>query len=85
MEEHPQREWPPRVTGHECSSGMPLVRRPDDASANAVIRRIDTYMQTTMPLVDWYRERGLLRCINAGQAIEQVSADIESVIEGTWA
>ena len=85
MEEHPQREWPPRVTGHECSSGMPLVRRPDDASANAVIRRIDTYMQTTMPLVDWYRERRLLRCINAEQAIEQVSADIESVIEGTRA
>ncbi len=85
LEEHPQREWPPRVTGQEQDSGMPLVRRPDDASADVVLRRIDTYMQTSMPLVDWYRERGLLRCVNAGQSIEQVSADIQAAIEGTRA
>ena len=82
LEEHPQHEWPPRITGFERNSGMPLVRRSDDASADAVIRRIDTYKQTSMPLVDWYRERGLLRCVNAEQSIEQVSADIKAAIEG---
>ena len=81
LEEHPERAWPPRVTGHERDSGMPLVRRPDDASADVVIRRIDTYMETSMPLVDWYRERGLLHCVNAEQSIEAVSADIRAIIE----
>lgn len=85
LEEHPQREWPPRVTGHEVDGGMPLVRRPDDASADVVLRRIDTYMQTSMPLVDWYRERGLLRCVNAEQSIEQVSAELMAAIEATRA
>ena len=81
LEEHPQREWPPRVSGVERDSGMPLVRRPDDASADVVIRRIDTYMDTSMPLVDWYRGRGLLRCVDAEQSIEDVSAAIQSIIE----
>lgn len=80
LEEHPQGHWPPRVIGHEREGGARLVRRPDDASAVAVIRRIDTYMATTMPLVDWYRARGLLHCIDAEQSIEQVSAAIEAII-----
>lgn len=81
LEEHPQREWPPRVTGVESDSGMPLLRRPDDASADVVIRRIDTYMDTSMPLVDWYRGRGLLRSVDAEQSVEDVSAAIQSLIE----
>ncbi|MCY4525380.1 MAG: nucleoside monophosphate kinase [Anaerolineaceae bacterium] len=81
LEEHPERAWPPRVSGSECDTGMPLVRRPDDASADVVIRRIDTYMETSMPLVNWYRERGLLRCVNAEQSIEDVSAAVQAVIE----
>ena len=81
LEEHPERAWPPRVAGSECDTGMPLVRRPDDASADVVIRRIDTYMETSMPLVNWYRERELLRSINAEQSIEDVNAAIQAVIE----
>ena len=83
LEEHPQGLWPPRVTGHERAGGARLLRRPDDASAAAVIRRIDTYRETTMPLEDWYRERGLLRCIDAEQSISKVSADIQAAIEET--
>lgn len=81
LEEHPDGAWPPRVTGSECDTGMALVRRPDDASADVVIRRIDTYMETSMPLVNWYRERGLLRSVDAEQSIEDVSAAIQAVIE----
>ncbi|MCY3719611.1 MAG: nucleoside monophosphate kinase [Anaerolineaceae bacterium] len=81
LEEHPEGAWPPRVTGSECDTGMPLVRRPDDASADVVIRRIDTYLETSMPLVNWYRGRGLLRSVDAEQSIEDVSAAIQAVIE----
>ena len=49
LEEHPDGAWPPRVAGSERDTGMPLVRRPDDASADVVIRRIDTYLETSMP------------------------------------
>ena len=81
LEEHPDGAWPPRVAGSERDTGMPLVRRPDDASADVVIRRIDTYLETSMPLVNWYRERGLLRSVDADQSIEDVSAAIQAVIE----
>ncbi len=81
LEAHPQGEWPSRVTGVERATGEALVRRPDDASAEAVIRRIDTYMETSMPLVTWYRERGLLRTVDAEQSIEEVSAAIAAAIE----
>jgi len=81
LEEHPDKAWPPRVAGSERDTGMPLVRRPDDASADVVIRRIDTYLETSMPLVNWYRERGLLRSVDAEQSIGDVSAAIQAVIE----
>ena len=81
LEEHPDGAWPPRVTGSERDTGMPLVRRPDDASADVVLRRIDTYVETSMPLVNWYRRRGLLRSVDAEQSIGEVSAAIQAVIE----
>jgi len=81
LEEHPEGAWPPRVSGCERDTGMSLVRRPDDASADVVIRRIDTYLETSMPLVNWYRGRGLLRSVDAEQSIEDVSAAIQAVIE----
>ena len=53
-EDHPEGTFPPRVVGTEKASGAPLIRRADDANAGAIIKRIDTYLETTMPLVDYY-------------------------------
>lgn len=81
FEDHPEGQYPPRLIGVEKATGLPLVRRPDDANAGAIIKRIDTYLETTQPLMQYYHERGLLSEINASQPIEQVSAAIKTVID----
>jgi adenylate kinase len=81
FEDHPEQQYPPRVAGVELSTGNPLVRRPDDANAGAIIKRIDTYLETTRPLIRYYREKALLTEIDAEQSIENVSRVIKAAIE----
>jgi adenylate kinase len=81
FEDHPEHTYPPRVVGKEKKTGAALIRRPDDANAGAVIKRIDTYLQTTMPLVDYFRGKGLVTEIDAEQSIPAVSAAIKAVLD----
>jgi adenylate kinase len=81
FEDHPEGHFPPRVVGTDNKTGNPLVRRPDDANAGAIIKRIDTYLATTRPLIEYYRGKGLLTEIDAEQPIEDVSRAIKAAIE----
>ena len=65
----------PGVNATLKSTGEDLIRRADD-EAGSVVKRIDTYVETTKPLVDYYREHGLLTEIDALQSIAEVSAEI---------
>ena len=75
-------QYPPRLQATLCQTGETLKRRPDDASADAVIKRIDTYLETTQPLIDYFGAKGLLRRINADQSIDAVWADITRALDG---
>lgn len=78
--EHPDKEFPPRIHAVLKSTGEVLRRRPDD-EAGSVIKRIDTYLNETAPLVEYYRARGLLIEINADQPIDAVSQAIKTVVD----
>ena len=65
--------FPPRLKAIEKARRTELVRRPDDGSAHAILKRIDIYVETTQPLIDYYRGKGLLREIDADQSIAAVS------------
>lgn len=79
--EHPDGEFPAKVTAILEESGEELQRRSDDANAAAVIKRIDTYLETTQPLIEYYQDKGLLLEVDADQSIEAVSEDIRKAIE----
>jgi adenylate kinase len=79
--EHPDNEYPPRVEGTVKATDEALVRRPDDANAGSIIQRIDTYLATTTPLIEYFEGHDLLVRVDAQQPIEAVSADIEKIIE----
>lgn len=79
--EHPEKAFPPRIDATLRSTGEKLIRRPDDANAAAIIKRIDTYLETTQPLIDYYRAKGLLRTIDADRPIEIVSEEIAALID----
>lgn len=79
--DHPEKLFPPRLKAVETATGTELVRRADDGNAHAILKRIDTYVETTQPLIDYYRGKGLLREVDADQPIPVVSQAIRAAIE----
>ena len=73
--------FPPRLEASLSADGSLLTRRPDDASADAVIQRIDTFLDTTRPLISYFESRGNVLKINADQSIDAVWSDIRQTLE----
>jgi adenylate kinase len=70
---------PPQVAGRCDIDDAPLRQRPDD-TPEAVEKRINLYFEETAPLLDYYRQRGLLIKINADQPIGRVTNDLMEAI-----
>ncbi len=68
---------PPKVPGVCDYDGSELYQREDD-KPEVVRNRIRVYLEQTMPLVAYYRQRGLLVEIDGTQPIDQVT-------EALWA
>lgn len=65
----------------KCSNcGAELVKREDDEPA-VIINRMQTFLDKTMPLVSYYRNKGILLEINGEQPIENVTEDILKRLE----
>jgi adenylate kinase len=79
--DHPDKSFPPRLEATLKATGEKLKRRPDDASAHAIIKRIDTFRETTQPLIAYYEGKGLVSRVDASKSIESVSQDIQRLIE----
>lgn len=60
--------------------GARLYQREDDTEETQK-RRIEVYFEQTAPLLDYYREQGLLVEINGEQPIEQVQQDLVQTIQ----
>jgi adenylate kinase len=56
-----------------------LLQRPDDNEAT-VAERLRVYEEKTRPLIEFYRDRGLLRVINAEGSVEQVTERLEQAL-----
>ena len=78
--EHPDKTFPPRLEVIHKPTGEVLNRRPDD-EAFSVIKRIDTYVESTQPLVEYYRGKGVLVEVMADQPIDAVSQSIKDAID----
>lgn len=81
FEEDANKQYPPRIVAKLKSTGEELERRADDANAASVIKRIDTYLDTTQPLIDYYRTKGLVYRIQADRSIEEVSTEISKLLD----
>jgi adenylate kinase len=66
---------PPKQQGVCDVEGAQLIQRDDD-KAETVERRIRVYMDQTSPLIEYYRQKGLLVEVDGTQGIEDVSKDI---------
>lgn len=72
---------PPRREGVCDRCGGELFQRSDDTEEK-VGTRLDEYTNKTAPLLDYYRERGLLREVDGEQDIERVTATIAAILRG---
>ena len=62
------------------ADGTPLIQRDDD-KAETVLNRLAVYHQKTAPLIDHYREAGLLKNISGGLSLEEISEEIFRTLE----
>lgn len=79
IENDPDGNFPPRVVA--LLDGKALKRRSDDADAMAIIKRIETYLAETMPIVEYYRNDGIVTDIEADMPIDVVSYYIKTVLD----
>ena len=63
-------------------TGEPLIQRPDDNEA-ALKKRLATYHRETVPVVDYYRKKGIHTRINADQPAFAVWQNIRTIFNGS--
>jgi len=71
---------PPHKPGICDICGGELYQREDDR-VDVVSERIKVYLKDTVPVIDYYRGRGILRVVEGTRDIEAVAADVEMQLE----
>lgn len=71
---------PPKEDGVCDVDGGELFTRPDD-QPESVLKRIGDFHAKTKPLLDYYRNKGLLLEVSAEKAIDDVTKDVLAVLE----
>ena len=69
---------PPPCNG-QCTAPR-LIQRPDDAE-ETVTKRLGVYEAQTAPLVGFYRERGLLKTVQADAPLAEVTSRVEAALQ----
>lgn len=73
---------PPSQTGVCDRCGGELYQRPDDTPETQK-RRIVVYFEQTAPLIDYYREQGLLAEVDGTPGIEEIQASLLGIVRGS--
>jgi adenylate kinase len=72
---------PPKRPGVCDNDGGELYQRGDD-KPETVRKRLHVYWEQTSPLIDYYRDRGMLVEVNGDQPIDAVAADLRAAVAG---
>ncbi|HEY71725.1 MAG: adenylate kinase [Chloroflexi bacterium] len=71
---------PPQKEGVCDRDGGELYQRDDDRP-ETVRKRLKVYWKQTSPLIDYYRDQGVLAEVNGDQPIEAVQAELRAAVE----
>ena len=73
----------PPVEPNNCSNNQcvsrELIKRSDD-NESTVTNRLKTYDDQTLPILDYYRKKGIVKDVDAMKAINEVTGEIKSII-----
>jgi len=71
---------PPKVADTCDHCGTQLIHRSDD-KVEVVSSRLETYKRETAPLIDFYKNKGVLKTLNADNTPEHIFAEILKVLQ----
>ena len=74
------RNHPSQVEGMCDVCGSPLIQRADDTEEQLRVR-LNEHEKNTKPVLDYYREKGLVVDINATRSIDEVWNDVAAALE----
>ena len=69
---------PPENPEHLCDPKF-LIKRSDD-NEKTVINRYETYLEKTLPILDFYKKQNLLHEINGKEDIDQIFVKIRAIM-----
>ena len=72
----PEEELEKRLLKRGETSGR------DDDNIESIKKRFRTFKETSMPVVEWFRSKGMLRTVSSVQSVEEVWAATRRVFEG---
>ncbi len=67
---------PPVKEGICDKCGSPLKQRADDSDPEAIKRRLEIYEEKTSPLVEYYKEKGVIRTETVSISINRMGKDV---------
>jgi len=74
---------PPKAAG-VCDKCQGEVYQREDDKIDTVENRLKVYLKNTQPLIDFYKEKGLLKEIDGNQDMEMVFKDIGRSLGRKW-
>ena len=72
---------PPQEAGMCDRCGGELYQRPDDTPETQK-HRIEVYFEQTAPLINFYRDRGLLVEVDGQPGIDEIQAELLNIVRG---
>jgi adenylate kinase len=72
-------EHPPKVPGRCDHDGGELIQRPDDRP-EVIRERLNAYDRQTKPLVEYYRQQGVLEDVDGSASMEEVNRAVLAVL-----
>jgi adenylate kinase len=72
---------PPQESGVCDRCGGELYQRPDDTPETQK-HRIEVYFEQTAPLISFYRDKGLLVEVDGRPGIDEIQAELLSIVRG---
>jgi len=70
-----------KISKNEVVKRLRLRKRADDDLKN-INERYKIYLKQTIPVVNYYKKKGILVAINGNPSIKRVSKEIKEVLEG---
>ena len=71
----PEEELEKRLLKRGETSGR------DDDNIESIKKRFRTFKETSMPVVEWFRSKGMLRTVSSVQSVEEVWASTKQILD----